>query len=63
MGIDRKNYEPPIEREDHQAKNDRTIEYLNSLMRDTSGRQERDWPILKKALEINRMGSRPLFRD
>ena len=49
--------------EDRLKRNKRAIEYLETLMNDTSGYQERAWPILKRALEKNRMGNRRLFND
>jgi len=39
------------------------IALLNSWLKDESGYDERTWPVLKKALEKNRLGYRGLFDD
>ena len=45
------------------AKNLAAIKFLQSLMTDVSGWQERNWPIAKKAIERNRTVYRKRFRD
>lgn len=44
-------------------KNEAVIALLREWMADESGGQEREWPIIKKALEEDRSSYRRLFND
>ena len=46
-----------------QARNQAAICLLEAWLGDTSGYDERAWPIVKKALEENRLSSRTLLRE
>jgi hypothetical protein len=44
-------------------KNQKALALLREWLADESGYDERTWPILKKAIEENRLSSRKRFRD
>ena len=46
-----------------QARNQAAIHLLQAWLGDASGYDEHAWPIVKKALEQNRLSSRTLFRE
>jgi hypothetical protein len=37
--------------------------YMTKWMKDDSGEQEQTWKLLKRSMQENRSGNRPLFRD
>ncbi len=49
--------------ENQRQKNQALISLLREWMADESGRQEREWPIIKKALDEDRPSYRRLFND
>jgi len=44
-------------------KNEAALRLLDSWLQDTSGYDERVWPIVKKSIEDNRTSYRPRFRN